>query len=58
MDIDKQKEFAKEYLDLKHGKREKDVILFLDGVHPQHNTRASKAWIPVGSDKYQDQYRA
>lgn len=27
---------------------DKEVILFMDGVHPQHNTHTSKAWIEVG----------
>jgi transposase len=51
-DMDKQKQFEKEYLALKKSLSEKEVMLFLDGVHPQHNTRASKAWIPIGSEKY------
>jgi transposase len=28
-----------------------DVILFMDAVHPQHNTRSDYAWIKVGQKK-------
>lgn len=51
-DITKQKEFQKKYKKLKENLLENDVILFMDGVHPQHNTRATKAWIQAGSQKY------
>jgi transposase len=27
------------------------TVLYMDGVHPQHNTRASKAWIKTGQQK-------
>ena len=29
-----------------------EVILFLDGTHPQHNTRCSHAWIKKGEDRF------
>lgn len=28
------------------------VVLYMDGVHPQHNTQASKAWIKTGQQKF------
>lgn len=30
---------------------EDEVILFCDGVHPQHNTHTAKAWIQKGAEK-------
>lgn len=51
-DIEQQKQFEKQYRVLRENLRDKEVLLFLDGVHPQHNTRASKAWIASGTEKY------
>jgi transposase len=51
-DIEKQKQFEKQYRSLWQSLSKKEAILFLDGVHPQHNTRASKAWIVSGTEKY------
>jgi transposase len=51
-DIEKQKQFEEQYHAFRERLNEKEVLLFLDGVHPQHNTRASKAWIATGSVKY------
>jgi transposase len=31
--------------------KEEEVLLFLDGVHPQHNTKCSRAWIKIGEQK-------
>jgi len=28
------------------------VVLYMDGVHPQHNTQANKAWIKTGQQKF------
>jgi len=51
-DIEKQREFEKQYRDLREKLSNKEVLLFLDGVHPQHNTRPSKAWIASGTEKH------
>jgi transposase len=51
-DIEQQRQFEKQYRVLRKNLRDKEVLLFLDGVHPQHNTRASKAWILAGTEKY------
>jgi transposase len=32
--------------------RSEEVILFLDGTHPQHNTRCSHAWIKKGDSRF------
>ena len=51
-DIEQQRQFEKQYRALQEKLGKKEVLLFLDGVHPQHNTRASKAWIASGTEKY------
>ena len=50
-DAEKQKEFVKEYEELKENKSEKDPIYHLDGVHPQHNAVAGYGWILKGKEK-------
>ncbi len=35
----------------KANKGEKNEILFMDGIHPQHNPTASYAWILKGQEK-------
>ncbi len=44
----KQEEFKEIYEDLEENLEDDEVILFVDGVHPQHNTVCSKAWIKEG----------
>jgi len=51
-DVEKQKEFVNTYQQLKQNLDKHDQMLFIDGVHPQHNTRPSKAWIQKGVTKY------
>ena len=46
-----QQQFVKEYDSLKENKKEDEVILFGDGVHPTHNIHKTKAWIKRGEDK-------
>jgi transposase len=36
---------------LKEADPESEAIYFVDGVHPQHNTRADRAWIKRGTEK-------
>lgn len=36
---------------LKEAEPETEAIYFVDGVHPQHNTRADHAWIKRGTEK-------
>lgn len=50
-DEDEQKRFKEEYENLEKTLNEKEVILFTDGVHPQHNTVNTKAWIKIGGEK-------
>ena len=40
-----------EYKALEKDKKEDDVILFGDGVHPTHNIHKTKAWIKKGEEK-------
>jgi len=51
-DIEKQQQFIAEYTELKNNLTAKEDIVFIDGVHPQHNTKSSKAWIQKGTEKY------
>ncbi len=50
-DEEKQKNFKDIYENLEKHLSKEEVILFTDGVHPQHNTKCSKAWIRVGETK-------
>lgn len=47
-----QKEFKTKYEELKRELKDDETILFMDGVHPQHNTTTSKAWIKKGKEKH------
>lgn len=46
-----QVQFVKEYEILEASKRQDEVILFGDGVHPTHNIHKTKAWVKRGEDK-------
>lgn len=50
--VEKQKEFVKQYQELKENLAQDDQIYFMDGVHPQHNTIASYGWIKKGQTKH------
>ena len=51
-DIAQQQQFVTEYTELKNNLGAREDIVFIDGVHPQHNTKSSKAWIQKGTEKY------
>src|SRR5487761_278615 len=51
LNAEKQMAFLKEYTELKENKKETEVILFGDGVHPTHNLHKTKAWIKKGEEK-------
>ena len=51
MSIEKQLEFEHKYKKLKDELKEDENILFLDGVHPTHNTKPGFAWIEKGEEK-------
>ena len=46
-----QKDFLTRYETLKNSLEPNDKILFMDGVHPQHNTIAAYGWIKKGQEK-------
>lgn len=48
---EKQQAFVKDYEVLKENKKEDEVILFGDGVHPTHNIHKTKAWVKKGHEK-------
>jgi transposase len=43
--------WLEEYRVLEKSKKESDVVLFGDGVHPTHNIHKTKAWIKKGEEK-------
>ena len=47
-----QADFKEFYEDLAENLPEGAVLGFMDGVHPQHNTKATKAWIKTGEKKF------
>ena len=47
----KQEHFLQGYLGLKENLKQDEKILFLDGVHPTHNTQTVKCWIKKGENK-------
>ena len=49
--LQKQLEFEEKYKHLKEVLKQEDTMLFLDGVHPTHNTQAGFAWIEKGKAK-------
>ena len=46
-----QANFKKKFEELENKLDANEVILFTDGVHPQHNTKCTKAWIKKGENK-------
>lgn len=50
-DAEKQAEFKVKYETLEKNLKKDEVILHLDGVHPQHNTTCTRAWIKKGETK-------
>lgn len=52
LDVEEQKSFLKTFDPfLRTIDEETEVDLFMDGVHPQHNTRSDYAWIKKGTKK-------
>ncbi len=51
LDPIKQMKFLEEYESLKKNLEATEKILFLDGVHPSHNTQKVKCWIKKGVNK-------
>ncbi len=52
LDLVKQGEFVAQYHNLEDSLSSQQVILFMDGVHPQHNTSACQVWSKIGEKKY------
>lgn len=49
-DKEKQEQFLKQLEELRKNKGTNDPILYMDGVHPQHNTMLAYGWIKKGQD--------
>jgi transposase len=50
-DAEKQRAFLHEYDLLKKEQKKDEKILFMDGVHPQHNAKPAYGWIEKGKTK-------
>lgn len=50
--VDEQRQFTRMYQDIHNNLQDQEEIVFIDGAHPQHNTKSSKAWIENGTEKY------
>ena len=50
-DPESQREFKENYEKLEKELKPNETIVFMDGVHPQHNTTTSKVWIRKGKEK-------
>src|SRR3989344_5286514 len=51
LDPIKQAQFIQGYFGLKENLKQDEKILFLDGVHPTHNTQKTRCWVKKGEDK-------
>jgi len=51
-DAEVQNQFLQGFEALNYTLDEREVILFMDGVHPQHNTHTTRAWIEKGKEKF------
>lgn len=51
VDIVKQEGFLRGYVGLKENLNSDEKILFLDGVHPTHNTQKTRCWVKKGVNK-------
>lgn len=49
-DKKKQEDFLGQLTNLQESKGDKDPILYMDGVHPQHNTMLAYGWIKKGKE--------
>jgi transposase len=50
-DVEAQELFLKQFNDFMENKRENEAVVFVDALHPVHNTLASYGWIRKGSQK-------
>lgn len=51
MGLKKQSEFKQAYDEFSENLKEDEGVLFVDGMHPEHNLEKGKAWIKVGEKK-------
>jgi len=51
MDPKKQKAFKEAYDEFLADLKEDEALVFMDGMHPYHNSSTGRAWIKVGQDK-------
>ena len=52
VDVDKQVIFIKKYEQIIEQLSDRETVMFIDAVHPQHNTTPSKIWSEVGKPRW------
>ena len=52
INLQAQEQFVEEYKELKESLPEEDQIYFMDGVHPQHNSKPAYGWIKKDQTKH------
>jgi len=52
VDLEKQAEFINFFFELMGKLTDKETFVFIDSVHPQHNSNNSKMWIETGKDRW------
>ena len=51
-DAEKQLAFVESFRIIENNLKPHEIVLFVDGVHPQHNTQTSRAWILKGLQRF------
>lgn len=51
-DPQKQEQFLEELRQLEEELEEEDEVVYMDGVHPQHNTKAAYGWLRKGDQQF------
>jgi transposase len=52
LNVAEQEAFVAQYRELEANIDDNQVILFMDGVHPQHNTSTCRSWSKIGEKKF------
>jgi transposase len=51
LNVEAQEQFLKQFNDFMENKRKNEAVIFVDAIHPVHNTIASYGWIRKGCQK-------
>jgi transposase len=52
VNVEKQKEFVENFHGLMAKLTEKESVMFMDGVHPEHNTSSEGMWMEKGTERW------